>query len=610
MCLFGAKVNNRLNSFLRMIYCKGYFFVWRRIDLKQLLRHMKKYRFEAILGPLFKLLEAALELYVPLVVADLIDNGISSNDTGYITARCLTLILLAAIGLVSSVTAQFFAAKAAIGFSAGLRSTLMQKIGHLSFPDLDKLGTATMITRMTSDINQIQTGVNLGLRLLLRSPFVVFGAFIMAFRVDRSCSVIFLIVIIVLLVIVFGIMLLTIPMYRNVQTCVDGVTSVTRENLKGTRVIRAFCAEEKQISVFTKLNDRLNSAQIKSGKWSAVMNPLTYAVLNIAVVFLIKAGALRVETGILTSGQVIALYNYMTQILVELIKMANLIITLTRSAACAGRVSDILRMPDSESEGGLSFPEEPYQREIRFENVSFSYNSSAVPVLHNISFTAAPGSVIGIIGGTASGKSTLVSLIPRNYRVSSGRISLNGIDINEYDTHQLNKHISFVRQKASLFRGTIRSNLLMGSAEASDQEIQEAVRCACAEDIISSKISGLDEPVEQGGNNFSGGQRQRLSIARALVCKPDILILDDSSSALDFATEASLRKALRSLPQKPTIFIVSQRSASVRFADHILVLEDGHLIADGTHDELLESCPVYREIHYSQFGGEEDCVHE
>lgn len=571
---------------------------------------MKKYRLEAILGPLFKLFEAALELYVPLVVADLIDKGISVNDSGYITSRCLVLILLASVGLISSVTAQFFAAKAAIGFSSGLRSTLMRKIGHLSFSDLDRLGTSTMITRMTSDINQIQTGVNLGLRLLLRSPFVVFGAFIMAFRVDRSCSLIFLTVIAILLVVVFGIMLLTIPMYRKVQTCVDGVTSATRENLKGTRVIRAFCAEEKQISLFTGLNDRLNSAQLKSGKWSAVMNPLTYAVLNIAVVFLIKAGALRVETGLLTAGQVIALYNYMSQILVELIKMANLIITLTRSAACAGRVSDILRMPDSETEGGLNFPEEPEQKEIRFENVSFSYNKSAVPVLRDISFTAEPGSVIGIIGGTASGKSTLVSLIPRNYRVTSGRIVLNNTDINEYDTHQLNRHISFVRQKASLFRGTIRSNLLMAGAEASDDELHEALRCACAEDIISSKPAGLDEPVEQGGSNFSGGQRQRLSIARALVCKPDILILDDSSSALDFATEAALRRALRLLPQKPTIFIVSQRSASVRFADHILVLEDGRLIADGTHDELLKSCPVYREIHYSQFGGEEDYAHE
>lgn len=559
---------------------------------------LKAYRKECVLGPAFKLLEALFELTVPLIIAKLVDEGLRLHAQPVVIRCGLLLVLMAVLGLAASVTAQYFAAKAAIGFSSRLRHTLFRHIQSLSWSDLDRLGSSTLITRLTGDVNQVQTGINLGLRLLLRSPFVVFGAMIMAWTIDARSVLIFLGVIALLFMIVFGILLGAMPMQKKVRGNLDGVTAATRENLSGVRVIRAFVQEENQISRFGRLNSLLTGMQLKTGRLTALMNPLTFLVLNAAVILLIHTGAIRVDGGTLTQGQLIALYNYMSQILVELVKLANLIVTLTKSGACARRISDILSVSPSQEDGVLPLPETP--GEIAFEDVSVRYSVSGDPSLEHISFTARPGETVGVIGGTGSGKTTLVNLIPRFYDASEGTVKLGGRDVRDYTLASLRSAIGTVPQNASLFRGTIRSNLLWGNPEASDADLREALTAAQGADIVDKKELGLDEPVEQGGRNFSGGQRQRLTIARALVRKPAVLILDDSASALDYATDAALRKALRALPFKPVTFIVSQRVASVRYADRILVLDDGVCAGQGTHEELLASCGVYREICEAQ----------
>ncbi|MBR4201416.1 MAG: ABC transporter ATP-binding protein [Oscillospiraceae bacterium] len=570
--------------------------------MKKLLRYLADYKKECILGPLFKMLEATFELFVPLVVKSLIDRGITQNDTGYIIKMCLLMALLAAIGLTNTLFAQYFAAKAATGFSAKLRHALMAHIQRLTYTDLDTLGTSSLITRMTSDINQLQTGVNLTIRLLLRSPFIVFGAMIMAFTVDVKAALVFVAAIPLLSVIVFGIMLLTIPLYKKVQERLDTVTETTRENLTGVRVIRAFRNEQAEAARFRRDNRALVAVQKSVGSISALMNPLTYVVVNLAVAALIYIGALRVNSGTLTQGAVIALYNYMSQILVELIKFANLIISITKAAACGNRIQAVL-------ESGTLIPQDDTEPEtdtsqrgkISFENVSFTYADASEPALSGITFSAKRGDVIGVIGGTGSGKSTLVSLIPRFYEPTAGTITIDGIPSSEFPHGILRRRIGVVPQKAVLFHGTIRENLLWGNKNATDADIAAALETAQATDVVAAKAKGLDEEIAEGGRNFSGGQRQRLTIARALVRKPEFLILDDSASALDAATDAALRQALQDLPDRPTVFIVSQRTASVQHADRILVLDDGCLAGAGTHQELLESCPVYREIYESQF---------
>ena len=576
--------------------------------MKGLLKYIREYRRECVLGPLFKLFEALLELIVPLVIADMVDRGLPAGDSSALIRGALLLLALAAVGLIASVTAQFFAAKAAIGFSTNLRHAVFSHIHTLSFADQDRLGASTLVTRITGDINQVQTGVNLGLRLLLRSPFVVFGAMIMAFMIDVQSALIFVGVIAALFLIVFGIILGTMPMQRRVRSDTDQVTSVTRENLTGVRVIRAFRREGDEMSRFDRLNALLTRSQQRVGRFTAALNPVTYVVLNLAVILLLRGGAVRVNLGTLSQGQVIALYNYMSQILVELVKLANLIVTLTKSAACAGRVSDVLAVVPSQADGTLDFDPHTF-RELAFDDVSIRYHASGDPALEHISFRARAGETIGVIGGTGSGKSTLVSLIPRFYDFTSGVITLNDIDLRDLKLAALRASVGVVPQRASLFAGTIRSNLLWGRPDASDEEIWQALTVAQAAEIVRGKPQGLDEPVAQGGRNFSGGQKQRLTIARALVRKPAILILDDSASALDYATDAALRKALRELPDPPLTFIVSQRTSSVRFADRILVLDDGVCVGQGTHAELLASCPVYREIHESQSGGEEEPGH-
>lgn len=566
--------------------------------MKRFWSPLKAYRKECVLGPAFKLLEALFELIVPLIIARLVDEGLRVHDPT-VSVRCaLLLVLMALLGLAASVTAQYFAARAAIGFSSGLRHTLFQHIQSLSFTDLDRLGTSTLITRLTGDINQVQTGVNLGLRLLLRSPFVVFGAMIMAWSIDAKSALIFLGVIATLFLIVFGIILTAMPMQKKVRSRLDDVTGATRENLSGVRVIRAFVQEGSQTGHFARLNSLLTSAQLGAGRLTAAMNPLTFLVLNVAVILLLHTGALRVGSGTLTQGQLIALYNYMSQILVELVKLANLIVTLSKSAACARRISDILAVSPSLADGTGSVPDVP--GDIVFDDVSVRYNPSGDPSLEHISFTARPGETIGVIGGTGSGKTTLISLIPRFYDVCSGSVRYCGKDIRDYRLASLRSAVGIVPQHAVLFSGTIRSNLLWGNPDASDSDLYEAMSAAQADDIVEKKEFGLDEPVDRGGANLSGGQRQRLTIARALVRKPSVLILDDSASALDYATDAALRKALRSLPFSPVTFIVSQRVASVRFADRIIVLDDGICVGQGTHDELRASCAVYREICAAQ----------
>ena len=573
--------------------------------MKKLLVYLKDFKKECVLGPLFKLLEASFELIVPLIVAAIIDHGIPGGDTPYILRMVAWLGILALVGLISSVTAQYFAARAAIGFSAKLRHALMAHIQSLSYTEIDTLTTSTLVTRMTSDVNQVQTGVNLTLRLLLRSPFVVFGAMIMAFTIDAGCALIFAGVIAVLCVIVFGIMLATIPMYRRVQSQLDSVTAATRENLTGVRVIRAFCKEESETAAFNRRNQLLTRMQLAVGRISAAMNPVTYVVINVAVILLLQAGAIRVNAGTLSQGQVVALYNYMSQILVELVKMANLIITLTKSMACAGRIATVLSVRSTQRDGELVPDKNAPRGAVTFEDVSLRYHGAGDNTLQNVTFAAKPGQTIGVIGGTGSGKTSLVNLIPRFYDATTGRVLVDGIDVTKLQKAELRRRIAVVPQKAMLFKGTIRSNLLWGNESATEQDLTDALTVAQALDVVASKEKGLDEPVEQGGRNFSGGQRQRLTIARALVRKPEILILDDSASALDYATDASLRRAIRQMENPPTTFIVSQRAASIRFADLILVLDDGLVVGMGTHEELLASCAVYQEIYASQFEAEE-----
>ena len=564
--------------------------------MKKLLVYLKDYIKESILGPLFKLLEALFELFVPLVIAAIIDTGIENGDTGYIIKMCLVLVLLGFVGLAFSITAQYFAAKASVGFVSKIRHVLFGHIQSLSYSELDQIGTSTLITRMTSDMNQVQNGMNLALRLLLRSPFVVFGAMIMAFTIDVPSAMIFVYVTIVLLIVVFGIMLGSIPLYKKVQQKLDAVMTVTRENLTGVRVIRAFCKEDEETDDFINKNNELTASQKFVGKISALMNPVTYVIINLAIIWLIHTGAVRVEAGILTQGAVVALYNYMSQILVELIKLANLIINITKSIACGNRIQAVLDIkPDLES-GNSSCNE----GSVEYDHVNLRYKNAGADSLSDITFTAAKGETIGIIGGTGSGKSSLVNLIPRFYDAASGEVKVGGVNVKDMDVEQLREKIGVVPQKAVLFHGTIRENMQWGVTNASDDEIMEAIEAAQGLDVIKAK-GGLDCEIEQGGKNLSGGQRQRLTIARALVKKPEILILDDSASALDFATDAALRKSLRELDYHPTVFIVSQRTSSIQHADRIIVLDDGAAVGIGTHDELMKSCSVYQEIYNSQF---------
>lgn len=566
--------------------------------MKKLLKYMKGYEKECILGPLFKLMEASFELCVPLVVAGIVDVGIGNSDQGYILKMCGLLVLLGAVGFISSVVAQYFAAKAAVGFAVRLRNALMHHVLGLSYTDVDALGTGALITRMTSDINQVQNGVNLTLRLLLRSPFVVFGAMIMAFTIDFQSALVFAGVIPLLCVIVFGIMLVTMPLYRRVQARLEDVTSATRQNFSGVRVLRAFNKEESQVQEFTKKTEELNRVQIFAGRISALLNPITFVVINVGIILLVHQGALKVHQGLLTQGMVIALYNYMSQILVELIKMANLIINMTKAAACGSRVEKVLEIQPSGK--GTAGEEMPLEGKVSFEHVTFTYAGSSEPSLENVTFTAQPGQMVGIIGGTGSGKTTLVNLIPGFYTCQKGTVALDDRNVETLSHVGISRQIGLVPQKSVLFRGTIRENLQWRNPEASDEDMREALEIAQALEVVEGK-GGLDAPVEQAGLNFSGGQRQRLAIARALVGSPRILILDDSASALDFATDARLRQAIRNMPNAPTTFVVSQRAASVRYADLILVLEDGQVVGQGTHEELLEGCQVYQEIYYSQF---------
>ena len=567
--------------------------------MKKLLKYMKGYGKECVLGPLFKLLEASFELLVPLVVADIVDKGIGNGDGSYVVKMCGVMVALGVVGMICAFTAQFFAAKAAVGFAARLRHAVMEHILGLSYTEIDTLGTSTMVTRMTSDINQVQNGVNLTLRLLLRSPFVVFGAMIMAFTIDVQAALVFVAVIPLLCLVVFGIMLVTMPMYKKVQGWLDQVTAATRQTLSGVRVLRAFAMEKAEKKSFQDRTENLTRAQLVAGRISNLMNPVTLILVNLAVIVLVQIGAMKVERGILTQGLVIALYNYMSQILVELVKMANLIISMTKAAACAGRVESILEI-ESSQENGTLVPEK-IQGAVEFRNVTARYRGAGEASLEKISFRAEPGETVGIIGGTGSGKTTLVNLIPRLYDAAEGAVFIDGVDVRQYDMEALRQRIGIVPQKSVLFKGTIRSNLLWGNRDASDADLWQALDTAQAREVVKSKEGELDGEVEQLGNNFSGGQRQRLAIARALVRKPAILILDDSASALDYATDARLRKAIREMENAPTTFIVSQRAASVRYADRILVLDDGDLVGMGTHEELLETCPVYQEIYYSQF---------
>lgn len=573
--------------------------------MKKLLKYLRPYRKESILGPLFKLAEALLELLVPLAVAAIIDRGIRAGNYGYVFGMAGLLVLFGAVGLAFSVTAQYFAARAAVGFTARVRRALFSHIGRLSHTELDALGQSTMITRMTSDMNQIQNGLNLTLRLLLRSPFVVFGAMIMAFTVDPSSALIFVAVIPALSVVVFGVMLLSIPLYKKVQARLDGVTLSVRENLAGARVIRAFCREESEVSDFAEKNKVLSRTQRVAGRISALLNPLTFVLINLAIVSLIHTGAIRVEAGILTQGMVIALYNYMSQILVELIKLASLIITMTKSVACARRVSIVLDLPVDIQEGEGDLPPVSGAPAVSFDGATLSYRGAAAPAVTEATFHAMPGEVVGIIGGTGSGKSSLVAMIPRAYDASEGSVSVFGHDVREYSLAALREKIGIVPQNVQLFRGSVRDNIKVGKKDATDEEIWAALAVAQAADFVREKEGGLDFLLEAGGKNLSGGQRQRLTIARALVRKPEILILDDSTSALDFATDAALRRALREEAGDATVFLVSQRTSSIRHADRIVVLDDGEVVGLGRHDELLLSCPVYREIYDSQYKKED-----
>ena len=579
--------------------------------MKKLLNYLSAYKKEAVLAPLFKMLEASFELLVPLVMAQIIDTGIKNQDLAYILKMGAVLVLLGVIGLACSLTAQYFAARAAVGFGAGVRRDLFRHINRLSYSEIDAQGTATLITRMTSDVNQVQSGVNLTLRLFLRSPFIVFGAMIMAFTIDVKSALIFVAAIPLLSLVVFGIMLISMPLYKRVQRQLDRVMQITRENLTGARVIRAFNREQDEIASFKEEGGLLIRFQIFVGRISALLNPVTYVIVNLAIVVLIYTGAGQVDSGRIPQGEVVALVNYMSQILVELIKLANLIISITKALACAGRISSVFEMESSivdpgEEKGGQVKEENPPVSgtpRVSFQNVSFSYQGAKEESLSDISFDAVPGEIIGVIGGTGSGKSTLVNLIPRFYDVTKGQVLVNGTDVRAQSLSKLRGQIGVVPQKAVLFKGTIRDNMRWGKEDASDREIEEALETAQALEVVKSRENGLDAMIFQGGKNLSGGQRQRLTIARALVRKPQILILDDSSSALDFATDARLRKALRERTGGAAVFLVSQRASALRHADQILVLDDGRLA--GKHEELLETCPVYREICLSQISGEE-----
>ena len=572
--------------------------------MKKLLVYLKGYEKETVLAPLFKMLEALFELFVPLVMAAVIDVGIGGHDRGYVIRMCLVLIALGVIGLACSITAQYFAAKAATGFSTVLRRELFAHIQSLSYTEMDNLGTSTLITRMTSDINQVQSGVNLVLRLFLRSPFIVFGAMIMAFTVDVKAAMIFVVAIPMLSVVVFGIMIWTMPLYRRVQGALDKVLGLTRENLTGVRVIRAFCLEEQEQTHFREKNERLTDMQKFVGKISGLMNPLTYIIVNGAVVVLLYTGAIRVDQGIITTGAVVALVNYMNQILVELVKLANLIINITKSVACGNRIQSVLEIPSSMENGSDTHLTKV--DEVAFDHVGLTYAQAGTESLTDIDFSAKAGQTIGIIGGTGSGKSSLVNLIPRFYDATAGAVKINEKNVKDFDLETLRKMVGIVPQKAVLFKGTIEDNLRWGKKDATEEELWEALETAQAADFVRERADGLQAKIEQGGKNLSGGQRQRLTIARALVGHPGILILDDSASALDFATDAALRKALREMKGSPIVFIVSQRTSSIRHADQIIVLDDGMVAGIGTHQELLNNCPVYQEIHYSQFDRKEE----
>ena len=574
--------------------------------MKKLLYFMKDYKKESVLAPLFKMLEAFFELFVALVVASMIDDGIVPKDSGHIIRMCLLLLVLAAVGLTCSITAQYFAAKSAVGAATGIRYELFTHIQTLGYEEMDMVGTSTLITRMTSDINQVQNGINLVLRLFLRSPFIVFGAMIMAFTIDVKAAMIFVVAIILLSIVVFGVMFITKPLYKKVQSGLDTILGTTRENLTGVRVIRAFHQEQAEYNKFLAENEELTSLQKFAGKISGLTNPLTFIIINFAILVLIHTGAVRVSLGTLSQGQVVALYNYMSQILVELIKLANLIISVTKAMACFNRIQDVFHIEPSMKEGtktvaaaGNTTPA------VEFKNVSFTYAGGGDHAVENISFKAMPGQTIGIIGGTGSGKSTLVNLIPRFYDVSEGEVDIAGKNIQDYTYGSLRNTISVVPQKAQLFAGTIRDNLTFGCPDATEEQIEEALAISQAKEFVDTKEGRLDAKIEQGGKNLSGGQRQRLTLARALVPQSDILIMDDSASALDYATDARLRKAIQDMKRKPTVFIVSQRTSSIQNADMILVLDDGKIAGQGTHEQLLKSCNIYREIYETQFKKEE-----
>ena len=580
--------------------------------MKKLLKYLKDYKLESVMGPLFKMLEASFELFVPLVMANIIDTGIKNADQPYIWKMCGMLILLAAIGLTCSLTAQYFSAKAAVGFGTALRNDLFRHINSLSYREIDTIGTSTLITRMTSDINQVQSGVNLVLRLFLRSPFIVFGAMIMAFQVNVRAALIFVVAIPLLSIVVFGILLISMPLYKKVQKQLDRVLLTTRENLLGARVVRAFNRQQDEMKKFDEENSLLVNSQVFVGKISALMNPITYVIVNGATIILIWTGAWQVEGGIITQGAVVALVNYMSQILVELVKLANLIITISKSLACANRISAVFEETSSIGDkadaavlaaNAGEAQEQPAK--VEFASMDFAYAGSSENALSQISFQAMRGQTIGIIGGTGSGKSTLVNLIPRFYDATGGRVLVDGVNVKDMPLQALREKIGIVPQKAVLFKGTLRDNIRWGKPDATDEEIYHALEIAQARDFVDSKDEGLDLMIQQGGKNLSGGQKQRLTIARALVRNPEILVLDDSASALDFATDAALRKAIRENTKDMTVFLVSQRATTIKNADQILVLDDGNLVGRGTHKELLDTCEVYREICFSQLSEKE-----
>lgn len=570
--------------------------------MKMILKYLSRYKKECVLAPLFKMLEAIFELFVPLVVSSIIDKGIADKNIKYIVQMCFLMLILAVIGLVCSITAQYFSAKAAVGCATELRHSLFKHIQSLSFTEMDTIGSSTLITRMTSDINQVQNGVNLVLRLFLRSPFIVFGAMIMAFSIDVTSALVFVAAIPVLAIIVFGIMIGTRPLYAKVQSGLDKILQITRENLTGVRVIRAFNKQEDETSHFKKANEELNCVQKFVGKISGLMNPLTYGVVNISIIALIYIGAIRVNMGALSQGQVVALYNYMSQILVELIKLANLVINITKALACAGRIQTVFDVESSMKDGAAGIGENSNDVPVvEFKNVSLTYKGAGDSSIDKVDFKVYKGQTVGVIGGTGSGKSSLVSLIPRFYDATEGEVLIDGINVKNIKINELRDKVGIVMQKAVLFKGSIRKNMQMGKKNATDSQIDEALSIAQAKEFVDQKKGRLDYMIEQGGKNLSGGQRQRLTIARALVKKPEILILDDSASALDFATDAALRKSIKNMADNPTVFIVSQRAASLMYADMIIVLDDGCVVGKGTHKELLTTCDVYREIYESQF---------